>query len=107
LRAENRLLREDLRIREESQIPVIPKASQERIDYLVDKLEKARAAIRAAWPVWVDIAWENKQQGEELEEARRLMNEVLCWHGCDPILSEEEMEKVWADIDDFVYLEKL
>jgi len=38
--AENRLLREDIRIREESQIPVIPRGAQEKMERLEAEIER-------------------------------------------------------------------
>jgi len=57
LEAENRLLREEIRIREESQIPVIPRAAAERMAKLEAENERLEIAVRAA-EVFFDISRE-------------------------------------------------
>ena len=47
LRAENRLLREEVRLREESQIPMIPRAAQKTLERAEAENERLRGSLKA------------------------------------------------------------
>jgi hypothetical protein len=81
LLAELDLLREELRLREQSQIPVIPKGAQRRIEGLEAELESVRGKAEKLAEALREIGESNPVASVGHAEARRVANCALAEWG--------------------------
>jgi hypothetical protein len=93
LQAEFERLREELRIREESQIPVIPQAAKERLDRAESKVGRLREQLNARTQ---DISDTEKRWGETLAEYERLREQLDAAVNALKVIESGDSDDWWA-----------